>query len=67
VYSVPVLGSAEWVVVDVDEPWVTRLDSPILTQDPVRVRGFARGLERDPDWTKVLDRDGVLVFRKSSP
>jgi uncharacterized membrane protein len=67
VYSVPVLGSAEWVVVDVDEPWVTRLDSPILTQDPARVRGFARGLERDPDWTKVLDRDGVLVFRKSSP
>jgi uncharacterized membrane protein len=63
VYSVPVLGEAEWVVVDVDEPWVTRPDSPILTSHPEVVRAFVRRLGRDPGWTRVFERDGVLVFR----
>jgi hypothetical protein len=63
VYSVPVLGAAEWVVVDLDEPWVTRLDSPILTSHPEVVRAFVRRLEHDPAWTTVFDREGVVVFR----
>jgi uncharacterized membrane protein len=65
VYSVPVLGDAEWVVVDLDEPWVTRLDSPILTSHPEVVLAFAERLERDPAWRTVFDREGVLVFRAS--
>ena len=63
VYSVPVLGDAEWVVVDLDEPWVTRLDSPILTSHPEVVLAFAERLERDPVWTTVFEREGVVVFR----
>ena len=63
VYSVPVLGGAEWVVVDLDEPWVTRSDSPILTSHPEVVLAFAERLERDPGWRTVFDREGVLVFR----
>ncbi len=66
VYSVPVLGDATWVVVDTDEPWVTTAGSPILTNHPEVVRSFVRGLERDAAWRKVLERDGVLVFRRAS-
>ena len=65
VYSVPVLGDAQWVVIDVDEPWVTRLDSPILTSHPEVVLAFAERLEQDPAWRNVFDRDGVLVFQAS--
>jgi uncharacterized membrane protein len=66
VYSVPVLGRAEWAVVDRTEPWVVRLDSPILTKHPEVVRALVRRLEGDASWTKVFERDGVVVFRKST-
>ena len=66
VYSVPVLGRAEWVVIDRREPWVVRPDSPILTKHPEVVRALVRRLERDPHWTTVFDRDGVVVFRKTA-
>jgi uncharacterized membrane protein len=64
VYTVPNLGRAEWVVVDLSDPWVVSPDSPILTNHPERVRAFAGKIERDPDWRKVFERDRVLVFRK---
>jgi uncharacterized membrane protein len=63
VYSVPVLGRAEWVVVDLEEPWVTRPDSPILTSHPEVVSSFARRLRDDPGWRVVFEREGVVVFR----
>jgi uncharacterized membrane protein len=63
-YSVPNLGRAEWVVVDLDDPWVVRRDSPILTNHPEVVRAFAARIERDRGWRTVFERDGVLVFRK---
>jgi uncharacterized membrane protein len=64
VYSVPVLARAEWAVVDTAEPWVVSDESPILTQDPARVRRFVRDLERDPRWSRVFEREGVVVFRR---
>jgi uncharacterized membrane protein len=66
VYSVPVLGRAEWAVIDRNEPWVVRPDSPILTKHPEVVRALVRRLEGDTAWTKVFERDGVLVFRKTT-
>jgi uncharacterized membrane protein len=66
VYSVPMLGRAEWVVVDRADPWVVRPDSPILTRHPKVVRALVAQLEADAGWTKVFDREGVVVFRKSS-
>ena len=39
VYSVPLLGRADWVVVDVRDPWTVRPDSPILTRHPKVVQG----------------------------
>jgi uncharacterized membrane protein len=65
VYSVPVLESAEWAVVDGADPWVVRVGSPILTNDPERVAAFVRRLERDPTWSKTFDRENVLVFRRA--
>jgi len=66
VYSVPVLGRAEWVVVDQSDPWVVRPDSPILTKHPKVVRAFVAQLENDPNWSKVFGRRGVVVFRRVS-
>ena len=64
VYSVPILGRATWAVVDRDDPWVVTSDSPILTNHPELVRRFAERLAADPEWSKVFDRAGVVVFRK---
>jgi uncharacterized membrane protein len=65
VYSVPVLGRAEWVVVDLEEPWVTRPDSPILTSHPEVVQTFVQRLREDAAWRAVFERDGVVVFRRA--
>ncbi len=66
VYSVPLLERAEWVVVDLDDPWTVRPDSPLLNRHPEVVRAFAERLEQSPDWRKVFERDRVLVFRRGS-
>jgi uncharacterized membrane protein len=64
--SVPNLGRATWVVVDLGDPWTVSPDSPILTRHPEIVRAFAARLEQDPAWSKVFEREGVLVFRRLS-
>jgi len=66
VYTVPVLGTATWALFDLDDPWATRPDSPLLHRSPARVRRLARQLERDPRWKTVFDRGDVLVFRRSA-
>jgi uncharacterized membrane protein len=65
VYSVPNLFDAEWVVVDLEDPWVVRPESPLLTRHPKVVRRFAARLEADATWQKVFERDRVLVFRRA--
>ena len=66
VYSIPLLQRAEWVVVDLDDPWVVRPDSPLLNRRPEVVRAFAKRLDLDPGWRKVFERDRVLVFRRAN-
>jgi uncharacterized membrane protein len=66
VYSVPDIHRASWVVIDLQDPWVVMRDSPILTRHPEIVRALATRLERDPAWTKVFDRERVLVFRSAA-
>jgi uncharacterized membrane protein len=66
IYVVPNLGRANWAVVDLGDPWVVTEDSPLLTRRPAVVRSFATRLERDSAWTKVFEREGVLVFRRAS-
>jgi uncharacterized membrane protein len=65
VYTVPRLDDARWAVIDLEDPWVTSPDSPILTRKPALVRRLGERLEADPAWTKVYDGDRVLVFRRT--
>jgi uncharacterized membrane protein len=65
VYTVPKIGRAEWIVIDLADPYVVTPDSPILTFHPKVPQAFAAELERDPAWTKVRDQSGVLVFRRT--
>jgi hypothetical protein len=66
VYNVPLLERAEWVVVDLDDPWTVQPDSPLLNRHPDVVRAFADRLEQSQDWRKVFERDRVLVFTRAS-
>jgi uncharacterized membrane protein len=66
IYSIPHLGRATWVVVDLADPWVVTRDSPLLNNDPEVVRAFVRRLDRDASWHKVFERERVLVYRKGT-
>jgi hypothetical protein len=65
VYSIPNVERAEWVVVDLADPWIVTRDSPILTRHPEVVRALAARLAKDPAWSRVFERDGVLVFERT--
>ena len=65
VYNVPVLGRATWLVLDTWEPRVAEPGRSILYWEPKKFKAFTRRIERSPSWTKVYERDGVLVFRKT--
>ncbi len=60
ILSVPAIAGAGWIAVDVHDP--TLGDEP----DPAGFRRFLASVESDRRWTRVFDRDGVLVFRRSS-
>jgi uncharacterized membrane protein len=63
VYSAPVLGRAEWVVLDMWNPWMW--DGPRGgTTYPGRLAAFRERVARSPGWTKVFDQDDVLVFQR---
>jgi uncharacterized membrane protein len=64
VYSVPVLERAEWIVLDTWDALIARTGSTILEWDPAGLQRFRQRIERGTGWTKVFERDGVLVFRK---
>ena len=67
VYSVPTLGNAEWVVVDLDDPCVIRERSPLLYRVFEELATLVAALQRDPAWTVAFEREGgVLVFRRAS-
>jgi hypothetical protein len=64
IYAVPVVGRATWALLDLEDPWATQPDSPLLHRKPGEVRRLARRLERDPAWRKVFEQDSVVVFRR---
>jgi hypothetical protein len=65
VYSVPVLERSEWIVLDMKDPMIAAARSPVLGPHPKWLRQFRRDLEGDAAWTKVFERAGVLVFRRT--
>ena len=64
VYSVPVLRRAEWVLIDLDDPWVVRADSAVLTKHPEVLSALVRRLRESPEWRQVSDESRVIVFRR---
>jgi len=65
VYSVPLVERAEWIALDTWEPRLTRPGSTITHWEPARLEAFRDRIEQSPEWMKVFERDGVLVYRKS--
>ena len=63
-YSVPVLGRADWIVLDTQDPFVETPVFPVLAKSPLTLGRFTRRIERDPRWRRVYDEEGVLVFRR---
>jgi len=61
-FSVPVVNRAEWVVIESLDTWTP--DPVSGTSKPQAVRRTLRHLQRSPEWHKVFDRQGVLVYRK---
>jgi len=62
VYSVPVVGSARWIVIESSDAWLPR--GARGDEDPVRLAAFLRRIEQSSNWQKVSEEDGVLVFRR---
>jgi uncharacterized membrane protein len=54
VYRVPVLGRAEWVVLDTGDP-----------RDGLRARALTQQIRSDSAWRVVFTQDGVFVFEKA--
>ena len=63
VYSVPVLGHAEWVVLDMTDSWMPS-NRGGGASDPATLRRLRSSLARSPRWETVYTRSGVVVFRK---
>jgi uncharacterized membrane protein len=61
-YSVPVTGRAQWIVLDSLDAWMPQAIAGY--SDPARLSAFQSRIETSPDWRKVFDRDGVMIFRK---
>jgi hypothetical protein len=61
IFSFPVVREARWLALDTTEPsWLDDVRPRIerrFRREVARLRG-------DPDWRLVLERDGVLVFRR---
>jgi uncharacterized membrane protein len=66
-YSVPVLGRSNWVVIDTADPFVAVPGSPVLERRPDVLRAFRRRIQQSPSWERVFDAAGVLVFRRALP
>jgi hypothetical protein len=61
-YSVPVVGRAQWIVVDTEDSWIpTRFGGD---EDPDALAAFVERIRNEPSWENVFDQQGVLVFRR---
>jgi hypothetical protein len=60
--SVPTIGRATWVVIDLEDTWRPQAWGGV--EDPGAFESTVRRLGASAEWEKVFDRGGVLVFRK---
>ncbi len=64
-YSPLYVGNAEWIVLDTLDPFVANPGFPVLERNPEALDAFRNRIEGSVRWSKVFERDGVLVFRKA--
>ena len=62
-YSVPVLGRAEWIVLEADDAWLPQ--SVGGYHDRPRLQAFLTQVEKSPQWRLVFRKDDVYVFRRA--
>jgi uncharacterized membrane protein len=70
-YSAPLVRNAQWVLIDLDDTW-----SPIVgdgdrlgtwgAKDAGQLRRLTSRLRADPSWSLRLDRDRVVLFKRTS-
>jgi hypothetical protein len=63
VYGAPVVGTAEWAVLDMRNSWMPRGPRGGDAY-PGRLEAMRRRLERSVGWEKVFERSHVVVFRR---
>ena len=66
IYSVPVLGKSEWIVLDTWNTWMPAVPRRSEGQHPDVLQAFRVRIEKSPRWRKVFERDGVLVFERTT-
>jgi hypothetical protein len=60
-YAFPVLGDAEWAIVDTGDPWLATVEG----DDRIHFDQLLRGLEVRNSWRRVFSEHGIVVYRRS--
>ena len=63
-YSVPVIGRADWIVLDTPDAWMPTSTVAREGFRPPVIKRFLRQVRSDSTWRQVFARDGVLVFQR---
>jgi uncharacterized membrane protein len=68
-YSIPKIGKASWLVIDMRDAWVPlRPREPIRTswgrEDSALLASFKARIEQSADWERISDAGGVSLFRR---
>jgi uncharacterized membrane protein len=64
IFSAPFVGSADWVVLDMSDPWTP--DRFGGSSDPEDLLGLRQRLEASRSWKSVYDVDGIVVFERET-
>ncbi len=64
-YSVPIVGRAEWALVDTWNAWMPASEDRAEGPHPQLLRAFMNQIQSSPRWRQVFERDGVFVFERS--
>jgi uncharacterized membrane protein len=62
-YSAPVIGRAEWAVIEVSDTWIPTAYTG--ESQPARLHAFLARLEHSPHWEKVSEESGIVVYRRT--
>ncbi len=66
-YSVPLLPPrTDWIVLDTSNSWMPSSESRTEGTQPELLRMFVNDVRANAQWRQVFEREGVLVFRKST-